>query len=254
MELKAYPKVNLCLKVYKEMSESKHKIDSIMCLYKKMHDTIYIKKSNDLYISYKDDGKEIFISDCIVSRSLRYLQNKYDIDINYRIKIVKRIPFGSGFGGGSSDAAAVINYILSKNKPIHLDLKEIAIEIGSDIPFFLTNYLIARVREVGDYVTPIYNWKPKFTVDTNGVICSTTQVFKQLDNDSDYVSRVNVDKIIESHLYKQHYKNVVYNDLTKYIIQNYKELQKVYSKYNNQSFFTGAGSSIVTLKELKYEN
>ncbi|MCQ2956372.1 MAG: hypothetical protein MJ233_00410 [Mycoplasmoidaceae bacterium] len=65
---------------------------------------------------------------------------------------------------------------------------------------------------------------------------------------------MNVDKIIESQLYKQHYKNVVYNDLTKYIIQSYKELQNVYSKYANKSFFTGAGSSIVTLKEPNYED
>ncbi|MCQ2956373.1 MAG: hypothetical protein MJ233_00415 [Mycoplasmoidaceae bacterium] len=157
MKIKAYPKVNLCLKVYKEIIDGKHRVDSIMCLYKKMHDTIYIKKSNDLYISYKDNGKEICISDCIVSRSLQYLKNQYDIDVNYRIKIIKRIPFGAGFGGGSADAAAIINYILSKNQLIQLDLKEIALEIGSDIPFFLTNYPIARVREVGEYVTPIYN-------------------------------------------------------------------------------------------------
>ncbi|MCQ3907429.1 MAG: hypothetical protein MJ219_01400 [Mycoplasmoidaceae bacterium] len=76
-------------------------------------------------------------------------------------------------------------------------------------------------------------------------------MFAALEQDPDYVSRVNVNAIINNYLYKQHSLNVVYNDLTKYIIQNYKELQDEYKKYPSPSFFTGAGSTIVTLKEHK---
>lgn len=249
MRIKAYAKVNLCLKVYKGLYESKHRIDSVMMLYKKVHDVIHIRKSNDMYICYEDNGKDINLSDCIVSKSLKYLKAKYDIDVNYNIRIVKKIPYGGGLGGGSSDAAAVINYVLKQNPRIQLDLKEIAIELGSDIPFFLTKYSIARVKGIGEYVTPIYNWRPKIEVHFNKIVCETTKAFKALEADVDYVSKVNVDRLIESHLYKQHYLNVVYNDLTKYIIQNYKELHDVYAKYTNRSFFTGAGSTIVTLKD-----
>ncbi|MCQ3915575.1 MAG: hypothetical protein MJ195_02360 [Mycoplasmoidaceae bacterium] len=74
-------------------------------------------------------------------------------------------------------------------------------------------------------------------------------MFASLENDPDYKSRVNVDHFVENHLYKQHLLNVVYNDLTKYIIENYKELQEVYKKYTNRSFFTGSGPTIVTLKD-----
>ena len=77
MKIKAPAKVNLCLKVYKGLYESKHKIDSIMVLYKKIHDVITIKKSNDMYICYEDNGKDISLPDCIVSKSLKYLQAKY---------------------------------------------------------------------------------------------------------------------------------------------------------------------------------
>lgn len=249
MKLKAYAKVNLCLKVYKGVVEAKHRIDSIMCLYKRLYDTIYIKKSSELFVLYKENGRDICLSDCIVAKSLKYLHTHFNIDINYKIKIIKRIPFGGGLGGGSSDAAAVINYVLSQNPGIQLDLKDIALELGSDIPFFLSRFEIARVGEYGHFVRPIYNWKPKFEVETNNVVCATTEAYEALEQDPDYVSKVNVDRIIENHLYKQHNINVVYNDLTKYIIQNHKELQAVYKKYTNKSFFTGAGSSIVTLKE-----
>ena len=56
MKIKAYPKVNLCLKVYKGLVETKHKIDSVMFLYKKIYDVIYIKKSFDLCVFYKENG------------------------------------------------------------------------------------------------------------------------------------------------------------------------------------------------------
>ncbi|MCQ3914625.1 MAG: hypothetical protein MJ201_02330 [Mycoplasmoidaceae bacterium] len=82
---------------------------------------------------------------------------KYNIDIGYHIVVTKRIPYGGGLGGGSADAAAVINYVLSQNPQIQLDLREIAIELGSDIPFFLSGYSIARVKGLGHYVAPIYN-------------------------------------------------------------------------------------------------
>lgn len=157
MKIKAYPKINLCLKVYKGLHDSKHRIDSVMMLYKKMYDTIYIKKAHDLYISYDDNGKDVCISDCLVSKALNYLRYKYNLNVNYTIKIVKKIPFGSGLGGGSADAAAVMNYVLKQNKEIQLDLKEIAIELGSDIPFFLSRYDLARVKNLGEYVAPIYN-------------------------------------------------------------------------------------------------
>lgn len=249
MKIKAYAKVNLCLKVYKGVNEAKHRIDSIMCLYPRLYDIIYIKKAREPFVLYKENGKEICLSDCIVAKSLKYLHTHFNIDVNYKIKINKYIPFGGGLGGGSSDAATVINYILSRNPGIQLDLKDIALELGSDIPFFLSRREIARVGEFGNFVRPVYNWNPQFEVETNGVVCSTTEAFNALEQDPEYVSKVNVDRIIENHLYKQHKLNVVYNDLTKYIIQNHKELQAVYKKYTNKSFFTGAGSSIVTLKD-----
>ncbi|MCQ3907430.1 MAG: hypothetical protein MJ219_01405 [Mycoplasmoidaceae bacterium] len=158
MKTRAYPKVNLCLKVYKGFVDGKHRIDSVMFLYKRLFDEITIRKAADLYILYKDAGKEISISDCLVSKALKYLENKYGIDINYHILIVKHIPFASGMGGGSADAAAVINYVIAQQEnPVVLDLKEIALELGSDIPFFLSRYNIARVKDIGQYVTPIYN-------------------------------------------------------------------------------------------------
>ncbi len=53
-----------------------------------------------------------------------------------RLRLVKRIPAGSGLGGGSSDAAATIE-ALDEIYGLGLDLHAVAAEIGSDVNLFL---------------------------------------------------------------------------------------------------------------------
>ena len=156
MKIKAYAKINLCLKVFKKDNESKHQIDSVLLLYKKLFDTIKIKKNKTFSISYFYRKQKIEVENCLVTKTINYLKEKFQLDCNYKIIIKKKIPFGSGLGGGSSDAASIINFLI-EGKEINLDLRDIALKLGSDIPFFLSGYKIARARNYGELVSPIYN-------------------------------------------------------------------------------------------------
>ncbi len=65
------------------------------------------------------------------------MQREYDIE-GIGIFLEKQIPIGSGLGGGSSDAAAVLksgNLLYNLEIPIQ-PLMKLAGQIGSDIPFF----------------------------------------------------------------------------------------------------------------------
>ncbi|HEY6928378.1 MAG TPA: hypothetical protein VJA66_01770, partial [Thermoanaerobaculia bacterium] len=56
-----------------------------------------------------------------------------------RIRLTKRVPSGSGLGGGSSDAAAALR-LLSRLWELRLDeaaIANLAARIGSDVPYFL---------------------------------------------------------------------------------------------------------------------
>ncbi len=73
-------------------------------------------------------------------KALRLMQRLYGVG-GAHIRLEKRIPFGAGLGGGSSDATAVI---LALNEIYELGLSEerlveVAAMIGSDTAFFVRN-------------------------------------------------------------------------------------------------------------------
>ena len=74
----------------------------------------------------------------------------------WHIVIEKRIPVAAGMGGGSADAAAVLQMLdeLQKNVLPAERLHEIAAQLGADVPFFL-NPVPALANGIGDVLRPL---------------------------------------------------------------------------------------------------
>lgn len=73
------------------------------------------------------------------------------------IRLIKRIPQAAGLGGGSSDAAAVLTG-LNRLWKLGYSLKRlcrIGLEIGSDVPFFVTGVSFAEGTGRGQRLRPI---------------------------------------------------------------------------------------------------
>ncbi len=86
------------------------------------------------------------------------IREKYRVEVN----IKKKIPIGAGLGGGSSNAAAVLKVLSKyfKKENNTLKIKNIALKLGSDVPFFLLGkpaYATSR----GEKLTVL----PKFKVN-----------------------------------------------------------------------------------------
>ena len=69
------------------------------------------------------------------------MRNVFHFKENFLIQIHKEIPFAAGLGGGSSNAAVVIESVneLLNLKATHEQLLKIALKIGADVPFFFLN-------------------------------------------------------------------------------------------------------------------
>jgi 4-diphosphocytidyl-2-C-methyl-D-erythritol kinase len=76
----------------------------------------------------------------LIIQALELLRQRSGCSRGACVELVKRVPLAAGLGGGSSDAAAALR-LANRGWQIHWSderLAELAAELGSDIPFFLS--------------------------------------------------------------------------------------------------------------------
>ncbi|MFQ3609880.1 MAG: 4-(cytidine 5'-diphospho)-2-C-methyl-D-erythritol kinase [Fimbriimonadales bacterium] len=73
--------------------------------------------------------------------------------VGWQVKLQKRIPTQAGLGGGSSDAGTTLKLLAqwatAQGIPVP-DLAELALQIGSDVPFFVLGVPCARAEGRGE--------------------------------------------------------------------------------------------------------
>ncbi len=78
------------------------------------------------------------------------------------IRLTKRIPMGSGLGGGSADAGATLRLLAARWPRLETrELVELAGEIGSDVPFALIGVPMALGWERGRRLLPLRPPRPR---------------------------------------------------------------------------------------------
>jgi 4-diphosphocytidyl-2-C-methyl-D-erythritol kinase len=98
------------------------------------------------------------------------------------IDLVKKIPLGSGLGGGSSDAAAVLRLLNQSELMAPERLAAVAVSLGGDVPFFLEDGPLRLAGGIGELLRPYRGKLPgRWLLLINpGFHLSTAVVFKQL--------------------------------------------------------------------------
>ena len=143
--LKAYGKINLYLKVIKKLKNKYHQIETLFCFFD-IYDEILISSSNtnNQIIFTGKFSKGISTTHNSVLKLLNILKKYPKFNAHkFTIKIIKNLPLGSGLGGGSADASALLNFF---NKRLKLNLKRRTIslicnKIGADVePCLNTNF------------------------------------------------------------------------------------------------------------------
>lgn len=198
--VKAYAKINLALNVYDRKEDGYHNIDMVT-IPLDLHDIIELEllpKGYESYITSDDDSLPTDESN-LSNKAFRKMKEKFHIDKNVLIHIYKRIPMCAGLGGGSADAAAVINATLKaiKLKPSQDDLISLASSIGADVSFCLYNKP-ARCRGIGeklDFITLKKRYHVLLIKPNEGV--STALAYQTFDELKTKPQLSNIERLIE---------------------------------------------------------
>ena len=136
-DFKSFSKINFGLKVLNKRKDGYHNINSIF-IELDFHDVLRFSPSKNF--EFICDDKSIPLDNTnTVHAAYQALKKKFNFHQNYKIALKKTIPIGAGLGGGSSNAACTLKALkkILKLNVSKTELKNIALDIGSDVPFFL---------------------------------------------------------------------------------------------------------------------
>jgi len=161
--LPARAKVNLELRVVGRRGDGHHEVDTLVQAVS-LHDLLELEPAPES--SLEVTGLRVPLgADNLVSRALAAA------GATARVKLTKRIPPGSGLGGGSSDAAAVLRLFDAGDK---------APNLGADVTFFLRGGT-ARATGRGERLEQLPDRPGWFALAWPGIELSTASVYRAWD-------------------------------------------------------------------------
>ncbi len=163
--MKVFPnaKINIGLNIVEKRADGYHNIETVFYPIP-LTDVLTINKETypdhaGVLSGYKYSDSGIIAADNpeqnLVIKAFRLLQQDFNIH-GVRIELNKKIPFGAGLGGGSSDAAFTLkslNEIFNLNLSFE-QLETYAGKLGADCPVFIQNKPVFATG-IGNVFTPI---------------------------------------------------------------------------------------------------
>ena len=244
--LKSYAKINLALNVTGKRN-SMHKIESIISFID-LHDLISIQniKSNNHKISFYGKFSKNIKRENTVQKLLDLLDRSNLLkNKKFKISIKKNIPQEAGLGGGSMNAAAILNFFIKKKiiKLTKINIEKLCNSIGSDVilginfssSILKSNNQIKKFTKCPKYNTLLV--KPNFGCSTKKIYSGVRKFTKP---------KLNYPK---KQMFSSNYLIQQVNALEKIAFLKYPRLKniKLFLKNLNSPLFvrmTGSGSAI----------
>ena len=176
LALPAPAKLNLFLQVTGRRPDGYHELQTAYVL-TELADWLDFERRADGAIVRDGDliGR---VEDDLAVRAAHALRQACGTSLGATISVTKRIPAGSGLGGGSSDAATTLialNRLWDLKLP-RTELSAIGLQLGADIPFFLHGR-DAFAEGIGEHLTTIELPAMWFAIVWPQVHVSTREIF-----------------------------------------------------------------------------
>ena len=198
LTLEAPAKVNFGLHVLARRGDGYHQIDTLLAKLE-LADTLVVWPAADGVSGEVSTPRGpgfnpplAMDGNNLVVRAARLYLDAIGAPGGVRMRLEKRVPISAGLGGGSSDAAAALT-CLARLYPGEVDLAPLALEVGSDVPFFLQESPAARGRGRGERLTPMDVPPVPLVLVNPGVAVSAAEAYAALQN---FTPRLDVDAIV----------------------------------------------------------
>jgi 4-diphosphocytidyl-2-C-methyl-D-erythritol kinase len=253
--LKSFAKINLALHVTGKLTNL-HKIESIV-KFIDLHDTISINEINSYKheVSFIGNFSKKIKEDNTVNKLFEILEKKNFLKKKkFQVKIKKNIPQESGLGGGSMNAATILNFLIKK-KIIKINQKkilQITKLIGSDVILGIKpkSAILSSNSKIKKFLkTPNFNIllaRPNFGCSTKKIY-SGVKKFSKSQFNNPKKNMMNLNSLLKYE-----------NDLEKVAFSKYPKLKilKSFLENLNKPLFvrmTGSGSVMVAYYQKKQD-
>lgn len=253
LERSAYAKVNLHLAVGQPFQDGYHPIRSLFALVN-LCDEISIVVLDRGSFSVTVSGLEALSlrGEDSMTKAARLWCERANMPLSLHITCKKHIPSQAGLGGGSSDAAAVLLLLQEYAKEAALEdpvLQEIALAVGSDVPFFLSSHPCALVFGRGEHIVPVATRSLDIVlIMPTSIAISTSSAYGMLDalrNGSEVDLGPSDDKIVE--VFKNSpavWNSLLYNDFQQCVAEHaiYGDLATICNTFYGFGGLSGSGA------------
>ncbi len=243
---KSIAKINLGLLITEKRNDGFHNLETIFYPIYDLFDLITFEISDDYQFISNTELK--FDESNLIFKAIKSLEKETRKKLPVSISLDKRIPFGGGMGGGSSNAAATLQEI---NKLYHLELEEkvlhrLALQLGSDVPFFLLSKpALAKGR--GEILMPIdIKIKGLILMINPGIHISTKETFSKIRPRK---RALQLSGLMNGDEFDCRKANLILeNDFEEYVFDKHPEIKKIkdsmVKKGAKMASMSGTGSTV----------
>lgn len=174
-------KLNLMLHITGQREDGYHTLQTAL-QFLEIGDVLHFNIRKDGVISRHSDRQVVTEQDDLIIRAAKAIKKISGCCLGADIHLEKRLPVGSGLGGGSSDAATTLtalNYLWETGLAVE-QLATIGLQLGADIPVFVHGHA-AWVEGIGERLTPIEPQERWYLIIQPNCFISTQQIFNAAD-------------------------------------------------------------------------
>lgn len=161
LSLQAPAKINLYLRINGRRPDGYHLLDTLMQKINLCDDVELTLCSEGICLECSGETVPVSGENLVARAANLFLRatvgRRARSEAGVHIRLTKRIPVAAGLGGGSSDAAATLRGLNELHRsPCSVgELVALGLQLGADVPFFLTDAGAARATGIGEVLEPV---------------------------------------------------------------------------------------------------